>query len=68
MTIHPDGTMELKQPFLIEMILKLVCSEGEQYDSKLNSRKTPATKPLLHRDLDSPDRNIAGITGMLWVC
>ena len=61
--------MELKQPFLIERILKLICLEGEKFGSKPNSRKTPATKPLLHKDLDGPKRkyswNYRQAVGML---
>ena len=56
MKIHSNGTMELTQPFRIERILKLICSEEEQFDSKPNSRKTLATKPLLYKDLDGPER------------
>ena len=56
MQINNNGTMELKQPFLIERILKLICSEGENFESKTNIRPTPAVKPLLHKDLDGPDR------------
>ena len=50
MQINNDGTMELKQPFLIERILKLICSEGENFESKTNIRPIPAVKPLLHKD------------------
>ena len=56
MKINDDGTMELKQPFLIERILKLICSEGKNFESKTNVRPTPAAKPLLHKDLDGPER------------
>jgi hypothetical protein len=56
MKINNDGTMELKQPFLIERILKLICSEGENFESKTNIRPTPAVKPLLHKDADGPER------------
>jgi len=56
MHTNKDGTLVLRQPFLIERILKLLNSEGEKYDSKQNSRPTPAVKPLLHKDLDGPSR------------
>ena len=51
---NKDGTSVLWQ--LIERILKLLNSEGEKYDSKQNSRPTPAVKPLLHKDVDGPSR------------
>ena len=53
---HQDGKLELRQPFLIERILKLLNSEGEKFDSKQNSRPTPAVKPLLFKDTDGPER------------
>ena len=53
---NEDGTMELRQPFLIERIIKLLNSEGEEFDSKPNPRPTPAIKPLLHKDLEGPPR------------
>ena len=56
MQINIDGTMDLKQPLLIERILKSICSEGENYESKTYIRPTPAVKPLLHKDLDGPNR------------
>ena len=42
-----DGSFELKQPFLIQRIIDLLGLEGE---SNHNSKPTPATKPLLHKD------------------
>ena len=39
------NTFELKQPFLIEQILKLVEVNGE-----FNERISPAIKPQLHKD------------------
>ena len=43
----PDGTFELKQPFLIQRIIDLLSLEGE---SQHNTKPTPAVKPLLHKD------------------
>lgn len=45
------GTLELRQPFLIERILKLLNSEGDKFDSQQNPRPTPAAKPLFHKDI-----------------
>ena len=53
---NKDGTLELWQPFLIGRILKLLNLEGEKFDSKQNSRPTPAVKPLLFKDADGLDR------------
>ena len=46
-----DGTFELKQPFLIDRILKLVEVTGD-----FNERISPAIKPQLHKDQDGPKR------------
>ena len=43
-----DGSFELTQPFLIQRIIDLLGLEG---DSKYNSKPTPVTKPLLHKDV-----------------
>ena len=42
-----NGLFELVQPFLIERFLKLIGLDG---DAKVNTKKTPAVKPLLHKD------------------
>jgi len=42
-----NGNFELTQPFLIQRIIDLLGVEGE---SVYNTRPTPATKPLLHKD------------------
>ena len=44
-----DGSFKLTQPYLIERILKVLGVGG---DSKTNSKPTPASKPLLHKDLE----------------
>ena len=57
-------TYELKQPFLIERILKTI-----DMDSKHNERDTPAQKPLLHKDSDGAlrkrDWHYRSVIGML---
>ena len=61
---NKDQTFELRQPFLIERILTLL-----GIDDKVNPRKTPVSKPLLHKDKDAPDRvrkwNYRSAIGML---
>ena len=42
-----NGEFELTQPFLIQRIIDLLGVEGE---SVYNTRPTPVTKPLLHKD------------------
>ena len=50
-----NGHIELIQPFLIQRIIDLLGLEG---DSTHNTKPTPATKPLLHKDLlGEPRRN-----------
>jgi len=50
------GRIELVQPFLIQRIIDLL---GLEKDSTRNSRPTPATKPLLHKDLlAEPRKNL----------
>ena len=44
---NKDGSMELRQPFLIERCLKAM-----EIDPTMNIKRTPATKPLLHKDKD----------------
>ena len=44
---NSNGTIGLTQPHLIERILQQL-----GIDDKVNSRPTPAVKPLLHKDLD----------------
>ena len=59
-----DGTMELRQPFLIDR-----CLEAMQVDSKMNIKKTPSTKPLLHKNKDGDPRkhtwHYRSVIGML---
>ena len=43
-----NGSFELIQPFLIERFFKLIGLDG---DSTVNTRDTPAVKPILHKDL-----------------
>ena len=49
-----DGSFELTQPFLIQRIIDLL---GLERDSKHNSKPTPVTKPLLHKDADGESRH-----------
>ena len=49
-----DSSFELTQPFLIQRIIDLL---GLERDSRLNSKPTPATKPLLHKDIDGEGRH-----------
>ena len=60
------GTLELKQKYLIERILKAVDLDKEM---KNGSKPTPVTKPLLHKDLKGLPRkydwNYRSIVGML---
>ena len=51
---HCDGSFELVQPFQIQKIIDLLSLEG---DSKHNSKPTPVTKPLLHKDVEGEGRN-----------
>ena len=44
-----DYSIELKQKFLIERIIRAV---GLDKDDVSGSRLTPVIKPLLHKDLD----------------
>ena len=46
-----DGSIELRQPYLIERCLK----EMEITDG-MNSKSSPATKSLLHKDKDGDAR------------
>jgi hypothetical protein len=59
------GAFEIKQPHLIERILKAVGINP----ADTNSRDTPATLPLLHKDLEGIERklqwNYRSIIGMM---
>ena len=59
-----DKSFELRQPYLIDRILKLL-----EIDDKVNPRNTPVTKPLLHKDKDAANRvrpwNYRAAIGML---
>jgi hypothetical protein len=64
-----DGSIELKQKFLIERIIEAV---GLDKDIKGSSKPTPSVKPLLHKDLDGLERkhdwnyrSVVGMTGYL---
>ena len=46
-----DGRVELTQPHLIDRFLAVV-----QQESNINEKPTPATKPLLHKDVDGLPR------------
>ena len=48
---NEDKSFEIKQPFLIERIPKLL-----EIDDKVNSKTTPVTKPLLHNDKEVDPR------------
>ena len=65
-TKKEDGTVELKQKYLIERILKALSLDLEMTDA---SKPTPAIKPLLHKDLAGLPRkydwNYRSIVGML---
>ena len=59
-----DNSFEIRQPFLIDRILKLL-----EIDDKVNSKSTPVSKPLLHKDKEAPPRvrkwNYRAAVGML---
>ena len=61
-----DGSLELKQKYLIERILKAVDLDKENI---IASKPTPVMKPLLHKDLNGLPRkynwNYRSIVGML---
>ena len=48
---HPDGRMEMRQPYLIER-----CLAAMEVVMGMNTKRVPATKPLLHKDADGVDR------------
>jgi histone deacetylase 1/2 len=50
-TDHKNGTYELSQPYLIERLLSVV-----KIDETVNAKPTPATTPLLHKDLEGLER------------
>ena len=51
-TRHKDGTLELKQEFLIQRIINAMTFDC----SIMNGKDNPAVKPLLHKDTDGPPR------------
>ena len=61
---NEDKSFEIRQPYLIERILNLL-----EIDSKVNSKPTPVSKPLLHKDKDAAPRarkwNYRAAVGML---
>ena len=61
---HNDNTFELRQPFLIDRCLKSM-----QLKLESNPKKTPVTKPLLHKDINGDSRkfdwNYRQVIGML---
>lgn len=61
-----DNSIELKQKFLIESIIKHV---GLDLDIVSASKPSPDIKPVLHNDLDFMDRrfdwNYRSLVGML---
>ena len=65
-TKNSDGTIELKQKFLIERILKAL---GLDMDIISAAKPTPVIKPLLHKDLKGLPRkydwNYRSLVGML---
>ena len=62
---HNDGTHELRQPFLIDRIIKKLNLDNVN----TQKRHTPLCKPLLHKDLQGKPRvkawNHRSIIGML---
>ena len=62
---HKNGTCDLKQPFLIERIIKEINID----DVMTQKRPTPVTKDFLHKDLNVKPRinpwNYHSIIGML---
>ena len=46
-----DKSFEIKQPYLIGRIVKLL-----EIDDKVHPKSTPVTKPLLHKDQDAAPR------------
>ena len=64
-TRHKNGTLEMKQEFLVERIIKALNLEAPM----LNIKESPAVKLLLHKDVDGPVRkhtwNYQSVIGML---
>ena len=58
------GSIELRQPYLIQR-----CLEAMEVNDKMDIKRTPATKPLLHKDKDGSPRkhhwNYRQVIGML---
>ena len=61
---NKDDSFEIKQPYLIDRILKLL-----ELDDKVQPKPTPVSKPLLHKDKDADPRvrkwNYGTAVGML---
>ena len=51
---YKNDSMELVQPFLIQRIIHLLGLEG---DSNMNTKPTPAVKPLINKDLQGEPRH-----------
>ena len=62
---NPDGSFEASQPHLIQRIIDFAIDDS----TKTNSRPTPASLPLLHKDENGSNRrnkwNYRAVTGML---
>ena len=58
------GSIELRQSYLIQR-----CLEAMEANDKMNMKRTPATKPLIHKDKDGSPRkhqwNYCQVIGML---
>ena len=48
---HPDGSFELRQPYLIDRIMKAL-----GFDDEMNSTRNPVVKPPLHKDENDAER------------
>ena len=62
---NPDGSFEASQPHLIKRIIDYTIDDS----TKTNSRQTPTSLPLLHKDENGLHRkydwNYRKVTGML---
>ncbi|KAL7496856.1 hypothetical protein ACHAWT_005049 [Skeletonema menzelii] len=63
------GQFEMKQPFLIDRIVRELGLKDTNFDCHVNEKKTPANTVLLNRDLDGKPRkknwNYRQLVGML---
>ena len=61
---NDDGSFELRQPFLIERIIKAL-----NFNAEMKSTKNPTVKPPLHKDANGPKRkhnwHYRSVIGML---